>query len=102
MDGQLDDEIKQFRQEDLMGVQAEISKDKNEALIGQEVKLLVDGPSEEHEWVQVGRMESQAPEVDGQVYIDNSDATKFNAGDFINVKITQAEQYDLAGVVTDG
>jgi ribosomal protein S12 methylthiotransferase len=101
MDGQLDDDLKQERQEDLMGVQAQISKDKNQQLIGQDVRLLVDGTSEDHEWVQVGRMESQAPEVDGQVYIDNSDTTRFKAGDFINVRITQAEQYDLAGVVVD-
>ena len=84
-----------------MGLQAEISKEKNEAYVGQTVKILVDGPSEEHEWVQVGRMATQAPEVDGQVYIDNSDLTEIEAGSFINVRITQAEEYDLAGVVTN-
>jgi len=99
MDGQLDDETKQERQAELMQIQAEISKEKNEAYIGKVVPILVDGVSEEHEWVQVGRMETQAPEVDGQVYIDNSDLTNIESGDFINVKITQAQEYDLAGVV---
>ena len=82
-----------------MQIQAEISKEKNEDYIGKVVPILVDGVSDEHEWVQVGRMETQAPEVDGQVYIDNSDLTKIEPGDFINVKITQAQEYDLAGVL---
>jgi ribosomal protein S12 methylthiotransferase len=101
MDQQVDDDVKEVRQAELMGLQAEISKEKNEAYVGQTVKILVDGPSEEHEWVQVGRMATQAPEVDGQVYIDNSDLTEIEAGSFINVRITQAEEYDLAGVVTN-
>ena len=101
MDQQVDDDVKEVRQQELMGLQAEISKEKNEAYVGQTVKILVDGPSEEHEWVQVGRMATQAPEVDGQVYIDNSDLTQIEAGSFINVRITQAEEYDLAGVVTN-
>ena len=99
MDGQVDDEIKVERQAELMQIQAEISKEKNEAYIGKVVPILVDGISEDHEWVQVGRMETQAPEVDGQVYIDNSDLTKIEPGDFIQVKITQAQEYDLAGVI---
>lgn len=101
MDQQVDDDVKEVRQAELMGLQAEISNEKNEAYVGQTVKILVDGPSEEHEWVQVGRMATQAPEVDGQVYIDNSDLTEIEAGSFINVRITQAEEYDLAGVVTN-
>ena len=44
-------------------------------------------------------MATQAPEVDGQVYIENSDITNISAGDFIKVKITQAQEYDLAGVI---
>ena len=99
MDGQVDDDVKQERQAELMELQAEISREKNEAYIGQVVPILVDGVSEEHEWVQVGRMETQAPEVDGQVYIDSSDLTKIEPGDFIQVKITQAQEYDLAGVI---
>lgn len=99
MDGQVDDDIKEQRQAELMGIQANISKEKNEAYIGQTVQVLVDGTSEEHEWVQVGRMESQAPEVDGQVYIENSDVANISPGDFVNVKITQAQEYDLAGTI---
>jgi ribosomal protein S12 methylthiotransferase len=101
MDGQVDDDLKKERQAELMQLQAEISKEKNEAYIGKEVRILVDGVSEDHDWVQVGRMESQAPEVDGQVYIENSDVTSISAGDFVTVKITQAQEYDLAGVIVN-
>ena len=63
------------------------------------MRILVDGVSDDHEWVQVGRMATQAPEVDGQVYIENSDITNIAAGDFVHVKITQAQEYDLAGEI---
>ena len=99
MDGQLDDETKDQRVEELMTLQSVISKEKMQGFIDKEVKILVDGHSDEHEWVQVGRMSTQAPEVDGQVFIDNSDLTEISSGSFITVRITQAQEHDLAGVV---
>ena len=44
-------------------------------------------------------LRTQAPEVDGQVYIDSSEVIKIEPRDCIQVKITQAQEYDLAGVI---
>ena len=99
MEQQIEDHIKMERQTEIVSLQTDICREKNEAYIGKVVPILVDGVSEDHEWVQVGRMQTQAPEVDGQVYIDNSDLTTIEPGDFIQVQITQATELDLAGVI---
>lgn len=98
MPDQVPEEVKEYRVGELMALQSEISKQKMEKLIDQEVKILVDGPSDDHPWVKVGRMATQAPEVDGQVFIDGSDED-IEAGKFYKVKITQAQEWDLAGEV---
>ena len=74
-------------------------EEKNEACIGQVAPILVDAVSEDHEWVQVGRMQTQAPEVDDQVYIDHSGLNNIEPGDFIQVQIAQVTECDLAGVI---
>lgn len=98
MTDQVPDEIKEYRQGQLMALQSEISKQKMEKLLDQEVRVLIDGPSEDHPWVKVGRMATQAPEVDGQVFIDGSNE-EIEAGKFYTVKITQTQEWDLAGEV---
>ena len=98
MSDQVPDEIKEYRQGQLMALQSDISKQKMEKLLDQEVTILVDGPSDDHPWVKVGRMATQAPEVDGQVFIDGSDE-EIEAGKFYTVKITQTQEWDLAGEV---
>ena len=61
------------RWRNLMGVQRKIARKKNKALIGRELDVLVEGPSEEHELVMAGRHAGQAPEVDGQVYLSGGE-----------------------------
>ncbi len=98
MSEQVPDEVKEYRQGQLMALQSEISKQKMNALLEKEVRVLIDGPSQDHPWVKVGRMATQAPEVDGQVFIDGSDED-IKAGQFYSVKITQTQEWDLAGEV---
>ena len=98
MPDQVPEEIKDYRQEQLMAIQSEISKKKMDSLMGTEVRVLIDGVSDDHDWVKVGRMGTQAPEVDGQVFIDGSDEDVI-AGKFYNVKITQTQEWDLAGEI---
>lgn len=82
----------------LMSVQRKIARKKNRALIGRELDVLVEGPSEEHELVMAGRHAGQAPEIDGQVYLSGGEVER---GQIRRVKITQASDYDLVGDVID-
>jgi ribosomal protein S12 methylthiotransferase len=80
----------------LMSLQRKIAREKNRAMIGRELEVLVEGPSEEHELVMKGRHAGQAPEIDGQVYLSGAEVL---AGEFRRVEITQASDYDLVGEV---
>ena len=82
----------------LMGVQRKIARKKNKELIGREIEVLVEGPSEEHDLVMAGRHAGQAPDVDGQVFIGGGEVER---GQIRMVRITQAADYDLVGDVID-
>jgi ribosomal protein S12 methylthiotransferase len=82
----------------LMGVQRRIAREKNRALIGRELEVLVEGPSEEHELVMKGRHAGQAPDIDGGVYLSEGEA---RAGEMRRVRITQASDWDLVGDLLD-
>ncbi len=98
--GQVPEEVKQARQERLMEVQAEISRELHEGMVGQELEVLVDGPSAEDERVLSARLATQAPEVDGQVFLDGPGPDVL-PGQFRRVRITSASDYDLVATVID-
>lgn len=98
MDGQVPDDIKMARQEELMNVQANISADRLARHKGEVLEVLVDGVSKEHELVKVGRTALQAPDVDGVVFLDKA-PEDLKAGTFVNVKITQTTAHDMVGEV---
>ena len=93
MKNQISQGIKNRRFERLMAIQQGISWDHHSKLVGQEVAVLVDGRDEEDGTLR-GRMETQAPEIDGQVMIMGGDASP---GDVVPVRITRAHPYDLEG-----
>ena len=82
----------------LMSVQRKIARKKNKALLGRELDVLVEGPSEEHELVMKGRHPGQAPEVDGQVFLSEGECAP---GEIRRVRIEQASDYDLVGELVD-
>jgi ribosomal protein S12 methylthiotransferase len=82
----------------LMGLQRKIAREKNKALIGKELDVLVEGPSEEHELVMKGRHAGQAPEIDGSVYLSEGESY---AGEMRRVRIAQASDFDLVGELLD-
>ncbi|RYZ58408.1 MAG: 30S ribosomal protein S12 methylthiotransferase RimO [Chitinophagaceae bacterium] len=85
---------KQRRAEDIMAVQQEISLEKNQEKVGQIFKVLVD---KKEAGRYLGRTEFDSVEVDNEVIIQAPG--KIAIGDFVNVKITKAYDYDLEGVV---
>jgi len=82
----------------LMSLQRRIARKANRARVGQELDILVEGPSEEHEFVMAGRHAGQAPEIDGQVYLSGAEV---HPGQIRRVRIGQASDYDLVGDVID-
>ncbi len=89
-------EIQEARLNRFMTLQAEISAEKLQAKLGQTLDVLIDDFDYE-EGVAIGRTKADAPEIDGLVYID--EATPEMIGQIIQVKIDDADTYDLYGVV---
>jgi ribosomal protein S12 methylthiotransferase len=91
---QIDEETKQRRFDELMSLQQQISREKQQEMIGKVVDVLVEGLSEETELLLQGRTSQQAPDIDGIVLINEGEA---KAGDIVKVEITEAMEYDLVG-----
>jgi ribosomal protein S12 methylthiotransferase len=86
----------------LMALQRPISHAKNQKLVGRELEVLVEGPSDEHEYVIMGRHQGQAPDIDGQVYLSGASDALPRPGEMRRVAVTQASDYDLVGELLDG
>jgi ribosomal protein S12 methylthiotransferase len=88
--------IKEERRGRLMEIQQEIALDRNRSQVGRIVTVLSEGTCPETEHLLQGRLEGQAPEVDGRVLINDGEA---EPGRFVRVEITEAHPYDLVGRV---
>ena len=66
---------------------------------GRTVDAIVEGPSEETEYLLEGRLRSQAPEIDGRLLITDTGGRTLRPGDVVPVKIEKTFDYDLAGAV---
>src|SRR5258708_5735648 len=98
IDGKVPEKIAGQRYRKLMQLQRRISHKKSKAHVGKELEVLVEGTSDEHEFVLMGRHAGQAPDIDGQVYLSGGEA---RAGEMRRVEITQASDYDLVGELID-
>ena len=56
---------------------------------------MVDGPAGDHELVLKGRLSTQAPDIDASVFLTECDPSSFRPGDFAEVEIVGAREYDL-------
>ena len=90
--------IAKRRRDQLMNEQARISRRKNRARVGETVRVLFEGESNESELLWQGRMETQAPDIDGCVLINDAPEDLIpRPGELVNVLITKAQEYDLVG-----
>jgi ribosomal protein S12 methylthiotransferase len=89
-------EVAEQRRDELMAVQAEISRAHNESLIGTELEVLVEGLSDESDLLLQGRWYGQAPEIDGSVYLADGTA---QPGQFVRARVTDCADYDLAATI---
>ncbi len=90
----VDEEVKEKRAQEIMKVQQEISYKKNEEKIGKTFKVIID---KKEAGRYLGRTEFDSVEVDNEVIVHSKN--KLHPGDFVNVKITNAFDYDLEGAV---
>lgn len=86
------EEVKQQRLQRFMAHQAEISANRLKRRVGKIETVLIDEVVEEGA---VARSKADAPEIDGQVFIDG--ATHLKVGDFVDVRLEEADEYDLWG-----
>ena len=98
MEEQVPEEVAEKRRDEIMQIQQKIAFEKTAAQIGRALEVMVEGALPE-DGVYITRTYMDAPEVDGYVFV----ATDWNlmSGDFLNVKITGADEYDLIGEVIE-
>jgi ribosomal protein S12 methylthiotransferase len=87
------------RVQELMEIQAEISRGLNQGLIGNTMPVLVEGLCRDTDLLLTGRIATMAPDVDGQVLINEGSGI---VGAIFPVQITEAHAYDLVGRIVDG
>jgi ribosomal protein S12 methylthiotransferase len=88
--------VKETRRDELMALQREISLDLNRRRVGERLEVLVEGTHPDTDLLLRGRFAGQAPEIDGQVIINDGTA---ESGTFVTVEVTEPHPYDLVGRV---
>ena len=101
LDAKVDARTIYNRKRKLMSIQRRISRARNQKLIGREFDVLVEGPSSETDLLWEARLATQAPEIDGVCYINDSGETAPIPGQFRRMRVTEAHDYDLVGGLVD-
>jgi ribosomal protein S12 methylthiotransferase len=94
----VDPKIAKQRRARLMKAQSRISRKRNKAKVGEVLRVIFEGESNESDLLWQGRIETQAPDIDGCVLINDApEGFVPTPGEMVNVLITEAQQYDLVG-----
>ena len=80
-----------------MSLQKRLVKARLRRQIGRRGRIVVDGPSADHELVLRGRLAGQAPDIDASVVLTDCDPSRYGAGDFVEVEFVGSQGYDLIG-----
>jgi ribosomal protein S12 methylthiotransferase len=88
-------QTKRARRARLMRAQKRIVARAHAARVGTCARMLVDGPSAEHQLVLRGRLEGQAPDIDSVVYLTDCDPADVSVGGFLDVELVASREYDL-------
>ena len=98
MADQVPEDVKEERRDELMELQQEISYDRGQDRIGQELLVMIEGKVAD-ESAYIGRTYGDAPKVDGYIFVQTGELLM--TGDFAKVRVTGALEYDLIGVLSD-
>ena len=96
MEGQVEEEVKEERRAELMELQQEIAFAKAESMVGRTLTVMIEGKVADED-AYVARTYRDAPEVDGYLFIAAENT--FMSGDFVKVKVTGSNEYDLIGEI---
>ena len=99
LDDDVPREVKEARRDALMQLQQEIVAARQRSRVGQEIRVMVDGPAPESPLVATGRLEGQAPDIDALVYLSDCDVSALAPGDVVIARVTGANGYDLVASV---
>jgi len=95
----LDDDVpaktKAARRAEVMGLQKKLIQKHQRSRIGGRARVLIDGPSSDHDLVLKARLATQAPDIDASVFLTDCDPSAFRPGEFTDVEIVDARGYDL-------
>ncbi len=94
--GRLPARVKEARRRKLMSLQKRLSARRNRARVGERVEVLVEGTHPDSDLLLRGRTAAQAPEIDGQVILNDGQAAP---GTFVTAEVTEAHPYDLVARV---
>jgi len=101
IDGVVDPEVAAARAERLLEIQGEVSRARLAARVGTVETVLVEGESAESDLLLAGRTRGMAPEIDGVVYLTDAEGEPPNAGEIVEVEITDSHDHDLEGRVVN-
>lgn len=93
MPNQIPEEVKENRYHELMALQAEISEELHQDLEDQELDVVIEGFDEENPSLAVARSYREAPDIDGNIFVENAD--NLHIGEFAKVRILQGFTYEL-------
>jgi ribosomal protein S12 methylthiotransferase len=99
LDGKVARSMATRRRNRLMKEQKKISTRRLQRMMGRNVEILLEGPSEESNLLLQGRMETQAPDIDGHVLINDVGDIDARPGEFYTAEITESLEYDLIGKI---
>ena len=94
--------VAEQRRRELLRLQRKVAKKKRKELFGKRIEVLVEGPSDESEFVLKGRHAGQAPEIDGHVYLtvgETNPDVQLRPGDLILANVLRGAEYDLVAEV---
>jgi ribosomal protein S12 methylthiotransferase len=86
---------KAARRSRVMSLQKKLVQKRQRMRLGDRVRVIIDGPSPDHELVVKARLATQAPDIDASVFLTECDPSAFRAGDFAEVEIVGSREYDL-------
>jgi ribosomal protein S12 methylthiotransferase len=87
--------VKTARRNKVMRLQKRLITRRNKARIGSHARVVVDGPSADHDLILRARLATQAPDIDASVFLTECDPSSYRPGDFVDVEILAAKDYDL-------
>lgn len=93
MPNQIPDEIKENRYHELMALQAEISEELHQEMEGKELTVVIEGFDEENPQLAIARSYREAPEIDGNIFVEN--AADLQVGQFVKVRVVQGFTYEM-------